>query len=42
MATSELERISNMESYLDEITTMTTRLQEKLDVMKAAKGHSRF
>ena len=40
MATSELERISNMETHLDEIATLTTRLQEQLDVMKAAKGHA--
>ena len=40
MATSELERISNMESHLDEIATLTNKLQEQLDVMKAAKGHA--
>ena len=40
MATSELERISNMESHLDEIATVTNKLQEQLDVMKAAKGHA--
>ena len=41
MATSELERISNMESHLDEVTALTTKLQEQLDAMKAAKSHAK-
>ena len=40
MATSELERISNMESHFDEVTVLTTKLQEQLDAMKGAKEHA--
>ena len=40
MATSELERISNMESHLDEVTALTTKIQEQLDAAKALKEHA--
>ncbi len=35
-----LARIAQMESYLDETTTMTTKLQEQLDAIKAIKEHT--
>ena len=37
--TPELDRISSMETYLDEVTTLTTKLKEQLDAMKAAESH---
>ena len=40
MDTSELDRISSMESHLDEITALTTKLQEQLDAAKALKDHA--
>ena len=39
--TPELERIARMESYHDDVTTLTTKLQEQLDAMKAAESHAK-
>ena len=33
-------RIEQMESYLDETTAITTKLQEQLDAIKAIKEHT--
>ena len=41
MSTKELDRISSMEAYLDDVTTLTTKLQEQLDAMKAAESHAK-
>ena len=41
MSTKELDRISSMETYLDEVTTLTTKLKEQLDAMKAAESHAK-
>ena len=41
MSTKELERISRMETYLDEVTALTTKLKEQLDAMKAAESHAK-
>ncbi len=41
MSTKALERIARMESYLDDVTTLTTKLQEQLDAMKAAESHAK-
>ena len=41
MITKELERISRMETYLDEVTALTTKLKEQLDAMKAAESHAK-
>lgn len=35
-----LARITQMESYLDETTAMTTKLQDQLDAIKAIKHHA--
>lgn len=35
-----LARITQMESYLDETTAMTAKLQEQLDAIKAIKEHT--
>lgn len=35
-----LVRIVQMESYLDETTALTTKLQEQLDAIKAIKDHA--
>lgn len=40
MSTKELDRITRMESHLDEITALTTKLQEQLDAMKATESHA--
>ena len=40
MNTPELDRIAQMESNLDEVTALIVKLQEQLDVMKAAKEHA--
>ena len=34
MSTKELDRIARMESYLNDVTSLTTKLQEQLDAMK--------
>ena len=39
--TPELERIARMESHLDDVTALTTRLQEQLNAMKAAESHAK-
>ena len=39
--TPELERIARMESHLDEVAALTTRLQEQLNAMKAAESHAK-
>ena len=39
--TPELERIARMESYLDDVTTLTTKLQAQLDAMKATESHAK-
>lgn len=36
-----LTRIARMESYLNDVTTLTTKLQEQLDAMKAAESHAK-
>ena len=36
-----LSRIARMESHLDDITTLTTKLQAQLDAMKAAESHAK-
>ena len=36
-----LTRIARMESYLDEVAALTTKLQEQLDAMKAAESHAK-
>ena len=41
MSTKELDRITRMESHLDEITALTTKLQEQLDAMKAAESRAK-
>jgi len=41
MSTKELDRIARMESYLNDVTTLTTKLQEQLDAMKAAESHAK-
>ena len=41
MSTKELDRISSMETYLDEVTTLTTKLKEQLETMKAAESHAK-
>ena len=41
MSAKELDRIARMESHLDEITALTTKLQEQLDAMKAAESHAK-
>ena len=41
MSTKELDRISSMETYLDEVTTLTTKLTEQLDAMKAAESYAK-
>ena len=41
MMKPELDRISSMESYLDETAALTAKLQEQLDAVKAAKDHTR-
>ena len=39
--TPELERIARMESYLDDVTTLTTKMQAQLDAIKAAESHAK-
>ena len=41
MNTSELDRIARMENNLNDVTTLTTKLQEQLDAMKAAESHAK-
>ena len=41
MSTKELDRISSMETYLDEVTTLTTKLKEQLETMKATESHAK-
>ena len=41
MNTPELDRISRMESNLDEVTTLTTRLQEQLDELQSIREHAK-
>ena len=41
MSTKELNRIARMESYLDDVTALTTKLQAQLDAMKAAESHAK-
>ena len=41
MSTKELDRISSMETYLNETTALTAKLQEQLDAMKAAESHAK-
>ena len=41
MSTKELDRIARMESHLDDVTTLTTKLQAQLDAMKAAESHAK-
>ena len=41
MSTKELDRITHMESHLDGIASLTTRLQAQLDAMKAAESHAK-
>ena len=41
MSTKELARITRMESYLDDVTALTTKHQEQLDAMKAAESHAK-
>ena len=36
-----LTRIARMESHLDDVTTLTTKLQAQLDAMKAAESHAK-
>lgn len=36
-----LTRIARMESHLDDVTTLTTKLQAQLDAMKAAEFHAK-
>ena len=36
-----LARISRMENKLDDVTALTTKLQEQLDAMKAAESHAK-
>ena len=36
-----LTRIARMEAYLDEVTTLTTKLKEQLDATKAAESHAK-
>ena len=35
-----LDRIARMESHLDETAALTAKLQERLDAVKAVKGHA--
>ena len=42
MSTKELDRIARMESYLNDVTTLTTKLQEQLDAAKALKEHTQI
>ena len=41
MSTKELDRIARMESYLDDVTALTTKLQKQLDAIKAAETHAK-
>lgn len=41
MSTKALDRIARMESYLDDVTTLTTKLKEQLDAMKVAESHAK-
>ena len=36
-----LTRIARMESYLDEVTTLTTKLKEQLDALSAVESHAK-
>ena len=36
-----LTRVASMEAYLDEVTVLTTRLQEQINAMKAAESHAK-
>lgn len=37
--TPELERIARMESYLDDVTTLTTKMQAQLDAVSWTCSH---
>ena len=37
---TSLIRIEQMESYLDETTALTAKLQEQLDALQSLKGHA--
>ena len=41
MSKKEFDRITRMESHLDEVAALTTKLQEQLDAMKAAESHAK-
>ena len=41
MSTKELDRITRMESHLDEVVTLTAKLQAQLDAMKAVESHAK-
>ena len=41
MSKKEFDRITRMESHLDDVTTLTTKLQAQLDAMKAAESHAK-
>ena len=41
MSTKELDRIARMESYLDDVTTLTTKLQEQLGAIKAVESRAK-
>lgn len=41
MTTKALDRITRMESHLDDVTTLTTKLNEQLDAMKAAESRAK-
>lgn len=41
MSTKELDRIARMESHLDEIATLTTKLQAQIEAVKAAESHAK-
>ena len=41
MSTKELDRIARMESYLDDVTALTTKLQKQLDAIKAVESRAK-
>lgn len=40
MSTKELDRITRMESHLDDVTMLTTKLKEQLDAAKTLKEYA--
>ena len=41
MSKKEFDRIARMESYLDDVTALTNKLQKQLDAIKAAETHAK-